>query len=142
MRTEQGRSSDRPRVTINQLVTISDLQDFKKELREEMLSAIRQIVHEQPKTPQKKWLKSWEVKKILGIAGNTLQTLRDNGTLPHSRIGRLIYYDPADIDQEIERRKAHGRNRSGQFIPTNSGARDGPVAKSDKPVKGRDRSAR
>ena len=45
----------------------------------------------------KKWLKSTEVRKLLGISPGTLQNLRINGTLPYSKIGGVIYYDHEEI---------------------------------------------
>jgi hypothetical protein len=95
----------------NQLVTIEDLQSFKRELLEE----IKQIVIGQPPKPLKKWLKTNEIRKLLAISPGTLQTLRDNGTIPHCKIGGIFYYDPEEIDMEIERRKSLGRNRYDQY---------------------------
>jgi hypothetical protein len=46
----------------------------------------------------KRWLKSNEVKKLLGISAGTLQALRNNRKIPFTRIGRLIFYDAAEID--------------------------------------------
>ena len=55
-----------------------------------------------PKTPfdQKElsdWLDSQDVMQSLHISPRTLQTLRTNGTLPYSRIGRKLYYKRSDI---------------------------------------------
>jgi hypothetical protein len=41
--------------------------------------------------PEKKWLKSSEVKKMLGISPGTLQNLRINGMLPFTKIGGLSF---------------------------------------------------
>jgi hypothetical protein len=49
--------------------------------------------------PAKRWLRSVEVRKLLNISPGTLQTLRNNGTLPYTKIGGLIYYDAYQIDQ-------------------------------------------
>ncbi len=107
--------------TRNRLITLDDLQDFKAqlktELKVELLAELKLVLADLVKPAEKKWLKSWEVKKLLGLSHGTLQTLRDNGTIPFSKVGGLFYYDPADIEREIERRKSLGRNRSGQFIP-------------------------
>ena len=105
-----------PTITRSQLATLDDLQALKAELRDEILKGVRAIVHDQPATKNKKWLKSREVLKLLGVCPVTLQKLRDNGTIPFSQLGRDCYYDPDDINREIEKRKGLGRNRSGQFI--------------------------
>ncbi len=112
-----------PAVTRNRLVTLEDLREFKKELKTELklelIMAFKALIADQVRPPAKKWLKTWEVRKLLNLSPGTLQTLRDNGTIPFSKIGGIFYYDPSDIDKEIEKRKSLGRNRSGQFIPIN-----------------------
>jgi hypothetical protein len=35
---------------------------------------------------------------VLNISAGTLQTLRNNGKLPYTKIGGLIYYDATEID--------------------------------------------
>jgi hypothetical protein len=47
----------------------------------------------------KQWLDNQEVCWLLGISPRTLQTYRDNGTIPHTRIGYKMYYRPADIER-------------------------------------------
>lgn len=44
-----------------------------------------------------KWLEGNEVCEILNISKRTLQTYRDNGTLPYSQIGYKMYYLVDDI---------------------------------------------
>ena len=46
----------------------------------------------------KKWLDNQDVCLILNISKRTLQTYRDNGTLPYSQINHKIYYKPNDIE--------------------------------------------
>jgi hypothetical protein len=46
----------------------------------------------------KKWLDNQDVCLILNISKRTLQTYRDNGTLPYSQINYKIYYKPNDIE--------------------------------------------
>ncbi len=67
------------------LITKQDLQEFK----EELLSEIKKMTDDKPK--MKKWLKSHEVKEILGCSDSTLQNLRINGTLEYGRVGGTIY---------------------------------------------------
>jgi hypothetical protein len=77
------------------VLTIEDLQEFKKELLQELKS----IFTTNQSTSSKKWLKSTEVRKLLGISPGTLQNLRINGTLPYSKIGGVIYYDHEEIQR-------------------------------------------
>jgi hypothetical protein len=55
--------------------------------------------------PQKnglgKWLDNQEVCLILNISKRTLQTYRDNGTLPYSQINHKMYYKPEDVERVL-----------------------------------------
>jgi hypothetical protein len=87
-------------VNRNQLVTQADLEAFKTSL----LVAIRQIITENKTQVVTKWLKSYQVKKLLGISIGTLQNLRNNGTLPYSKIGGTIYYNSDEINKLLHER--------------------------------------
>jgi len=89
------------RVYRDQLVTLGDLQEFK----EDLLISIKSIIQNNTPLPTKKWLKSYEVKKLLNISTGTLQNLRSNGTLPHTKIGGSIYYDADDLNRVLADRK-------------------------------------
>jgi len=71
-----------------EIITKEDLQTFKMELLED----IKKILDASGKLECKKWLRSPEVRKLLGISSGTLQNLRINGTLSYSKIGSIIYY--------------------------------------------------
>lgn len=45
------------------------------------------------------WIDCYEVMHILRISYRTLQTLRSNGTIPFSRIGKKVYYLRQDIEK-------------------------------------------
>jgi hypothetical protein len=82
------------------IITTEDLYIFKIELIDE----IKKIF--QTSAPQqKKYLKSYEVRKLLNISPGTLQNLRVNGTLPFTKIGGAIFYDSEDIFQLINENK-------------------------------------
>lgn len=78
-----------------EVLTMEDLQEFKKELLQEMKSLFKG----NPSGQIKKWLKSTEVRKLLGISPGTLQNLRINGTLPYTKMGGVIYYDHDEIQR-------------------------------------------
>jgi hypothetical protein len=78
----------------DQILTQNDLIIFKEDMLLEFKRIIRECVSGQP---GKKWLKSAEVKKLLGISHGFLQSLRDSGVLPFTKIGGSIYYDYEDI---------------------------------------------
>ena len=80
-----------------ELITKGDLLEFKNELLNEMKRII------QPgQASAKKWLKSAEVRKLLGISPGTLQNLRINGTLRFTRVGSIMYYKLEDINRILE----------------------------------------
>jgi hypothetical protein len=83
------------------LVTIADLELFKLE----MVTAIRQILTPTISQKEKKWVKSSEARKILGVSPGKLQLIRDSGMLPFTRIGGNIYYEQDELYQLFEKGK-------------------------------------
>jgi isocitrate dehydrogenase kinase/phosphatase len=90
-----------------QVLTTDDLFIFKTELLDEL----KKLLKENAGQPVKKWLKSYEVRKILAISPGTLQNLRVNGSLPYTKIGGVIYYDYADIQNMLQSNKRQIRFR-------------------------------
>lgn len=45
-----------------------------------------------------KWLDNEDVCRLLNISKRTLQTYRDNGTLPYSQINHKMFYKASDIE--------------------------------------------
>lgn len=89
------------------IMTTEDLHEFKVELLEEIRKLVQQGQGETPR----KWLKSAEVRKLLGISPGTLQNLRINGTLTYSRIGGLLYYDHRQIMELLEENTVNETSR-------------------------------
>lgn len=85
------------------IITTEDLREFKLELLED----IKLILDNNSGQPAKKWLKSPEVRTLLGISPGTLQNLRINGTLPYTKIGGVLYYDYEDIRKVFEQNRIH-----------------------------------
>jgi hypothetical protein len=48
------------------------------------------------------WIDNQDVLQTLHISKRTLQTFRDNGTLPYSKIKGKFYYKVADIEQLLQ----------------------------------------
>lgn len=82
------------------LITKDDLEKFKKELLEEIRRY--QLFPRKQGQETRVWLKSFEVRKLLGISAGTLQNLRINGTLPYNKIGGLMYYRYDDIQKLMD----------------------------------------
>ena len=51
---------------------------------------------------KQEWIDGQDVIDALNISKRTLQSLRDNGTLPYSRINGKFYYKIADLEQLLE----------------------------------------
>lgn len=90
------------------VLTLEDLQDFKKELLQEL----KTLFPTQNSGSEKKWLKSKEVRTMLGISPGTLQTLRINGTIPYSKMGGVIYYDNEEIQRILHTSRINNGYRS------------------------------
>lgn len=85
-----------------QIITLEDLTEFRLTLLQDLKDLLTKNGQ-----PEKKWLKSKEVRKLLNISPGTLQTLRINGTLTYTKVGGIIYYDQLDIDKLLSRNKIH-----------------------------------
>ncbi|MDM1398497.1 helix-turn-helix domain-containing protein [Myroides odoratimimus] len=78
-----------------EFITKEDLEIFKQEI----ITEIRRYSPFNRKKDQeiKQWIKSYEVRKLLGISPGTLQNMRINGTIPFKKIGGLMFYRYEDI---------------------------------------------
>lgn len=83
-------------------VTTEELQNFKKELITELSEVITKA-----KTigPQKKWLKSYEVREMIGISPGTLQNMRMAGTIEFTKVRGLTFYNYDDIVKMMEKNR-------------------------------------
>ena len=86
-----------------EIITIDDLHDFKAGLLED----IKNLLKEGSGQPVKKWLKSYEVQKVLAISAGTLQNLRNNGTIQFTKIGGVLYYDYNEIQLMLNAKGRH-----------------------------------
>ncbi|TRX72555.1 helix-turn-helix domain-containing protein [Carboxylicivirga sp. M1479] len=91
MRTEKGKK------LLDELLTTSDLIEFRKTLLGDIENLFKENVKPAPKT----WLKSNEVKALLEVSSGTLQNMRNNGSLPFTKIGGVIYYNHDDIQKML-----------------------------------------
>ncbi|MEO7800420.1 MAG: helix-turn-helix domain-containing protein [Ginsengibacter sp.] len=92
------------KIFANQLITVDDLLQFKKQLLEELLTALKSQIN----TVQKKWMKSHEVRRLLKISPGTLQTLKSSGIIPYTKIGGVHFYDYHDIEKVLQSGKVNG----------------------------------
>ena len=95
-RSDQDRYPQK--VFANQLITVDDLLQFKRQLLDELLLAFRS----QAPTVPKRWMKSHEVRKLLKISPGTLQTLKSSGIMPYTKVGGVHFYDYEDIQAVLQ----------------------------------------
>lgn len=82
-----------------EIITREDLEAFG----EKLIGQFKAIIGGgSPDGERPKWLKSYQVKNLLKISSNTLQTLRDNGTIPFTKIGGILYYNFEDIQKVLK----------------------------------------
>ncbi|HMV08133.1 MAG TPA: helix-turn-helix domain-containing protein [Cyclobacteriaceae bacterium] len=92
--------NERSKIYREQLATIEDLQGLEERLLDKIKVLLDQIAN--ATTQKKKWLKSGEVKKLLGISNGTLFTLRLNGKLSPNKIGGTLYFSYDEIAKLME----------------------------------------
>ncbi|UKJ09185.1 helix-turn-helix domain-containing protein [Solitalea lacus] len=80
-----------------ELVTREDLDRFKSEL----FTELKQLLRPEDQ-PERKWLRSAEVRKLLKISYGTLQHLRIKGVLPFRKVGSIHYYPYGELLNLLE----------------------------------------
>lgn len=65
-----------------EIITPEDLEQFRIKLLEDIRSIVSSLAGS-----HKEWLKSHEVRELLGISPETLQQFRINGNLAYSKVG-------------------------------------------------------
>jgi hypothetical protein len=91
------------KIFAHQLITVDDLFQFKKELVQELLTALKS----QSNSTQKKWMKSHEVRRLLKVSPGTLQTLKSSGILPYTKMGGVHFFDYQDIENILQSGKTN-----------------------------------
>ena len=81
-----------------------EIISIEKKTFEELVSRLGQFVsinRQRGGRRMSDWMDNQDVCQALKISPRTLQTLRDSGRLPHSKINNRIYYRPEDVEQLI-----------------------------------------
>ena len=78
-----------------QLITVQHLENFHKKL----IADVERLIDQRLNVTPKKWLRSYEVRKLLNISPGTLQHLKATGIIPFSKIGGSHYYDYQRIQE-------------------------------------------
>jgi len=88
-------------------VTKEDLLEFKKQMLEEF----KELLDSMPAKSNRRWIKTYRVKEMLDLSDGTLQTLRNNGTLPYTLLGGLALYDYDELVALMDKnRQKHRKN--------------------------------
>ena len=98
MDLEKQQKAQGNRFFPGQIITTEDLVVFKSELIDEIKSIFKEMMDH----GGRRWLRSRDVQKLLGVSHGTLQNLRINGNLPYTKVGGMIFYDQGDIKKMIE----------------------------------------
>lgn len=87
----------------DQLLTVQDLIEFK----EQLILDIKKLLKENSGQPSHRWLKAFEVKKLLRVSDSKLQYLRDKGVIPFKKLGGVTYYDYNEIQEIMKSDRFH-----------------------------------
>ncbi|QES88489.1 helix-turn-helix domain-containing protein [Rhizosphaericola mali] len=89
----------------NTLVMMEAIRRILYDFQQKLLIEIRIALKEKKHPIEKEWIKSNEIKKMLGISHGTLQTLRNNGSIPFSKIGGVIFYSKEELNKILKQKE-------------------------------------
>ena len=91
----------------------SALDEMKNELWE-LLEMTENVVQKYtPIFKEEKWLDNQEVCLMMDITKRTLQTYKDKGLLPYSKLNRKNYYKRSDVQALLEAGQPYNTNDNG-----------------------------
>ncbi|WP_156308916.1 helix-turn-helix domain-containing protein [Sphingobacterium endophyticum] len=89
---------------------LDGMQNELRELLEMTENAIRRYT---PIFKEEKWLDNQEVCLMINITKRTLQTYKDKGLLPYSKMNRKNYYKRSDVQALLEAGQPYNSNDNG-----------------------------
>jgi len=89
------------------LVLTNDVKEVK--------ACLEKIVQTRAEIFKQNWIDGQEVMIALNISQRTLQTLRDNGTLPYSRINGKFYYKVSDLEALLDSNYSANAKKSDSY---------------------------
>lgn len=78
----------------NQIATKKDISELKEWLSEKLIDLT-------PNSEAPRILRTRDLKRILGISTSSIQNMRNNGTLPYSKVNGTCYYKWDDIERTL-----------------------------------------
>lgn len=93
---------------------MKEMFDLIQKILEEMRIIKVEIAKQKPDQTDiaESWIDGQDVMQALHISKRTLQTLRDTGALPFSRINGKFYYKVSDIENMLETNYQTSNTRS------------------------------
>ena len=91
----------------------SALDGMKNELRELLEMTENATRKYTPIFKKEKWLDNQEVCLMMNITKRTLQTCKDKGLLPYSKLNRKNYYKRSDVQALLEAGQPYNTNDNG-----------------------------
>ena len=68
----------------------------------DLKARIELLRHTRAEVLKDTWIDNQDVLQTLHISKRTLQTFRDNGTLPYSKVKGKFYYKVSDVEQLLQ----------------------------------------
>ena len=68
----------------------------------DLKARIELLRHSRAEVLKDTWIDNQDVLQTLHISKRTLQTFRDNGTLPYSKVKGQFYYKVSDVEQLLQ----------------------------------------
>lgn len=68
----------------------------------DLKARIELLRHSSAEVLKDSWIDNQDVLQTLHISKRTLQTFRDNGTLPYSKVKGKFYYKVSDVEQLLQ----------------------------------------
>ncbi|WLD23274.1 helix-turn-helix domain-containing protein [Flavobacterium dauae] len=93
----------------------SALDGLKNELRELLEMTEKATEKYTPIFKEEKWLDNQEVCLMMNITKRTLQTYKDKGLLPYSKLNRKNYYKLSDVQALLEAGQPYNTNGNGSI---------------------------
>ncbi len=85
-------------MTQNEIATKQDLQQAEERIRKEVEQLVAAVTAYKPAaTPAKKYLRTREVLKFLGVSENKLKDMRFKREIPFTKLGVTYFYPQAEI---------------------------------------------
>jgi hypothetical protein len=80
----------------------NEFSKLKQEILDEVLPYLKKLTDEKPdEKPKEKWLKSKEVRKLLGISAGTLNSLKSQ--IKNTKVKGTLYWSADSIQELMER---------------------------------------